>query len=80
VSQKAWDNAIESDVLDSDLNVVERAARRTAARQLEEFGFDDWLDPEDAELTTNVGHHWSGEINIPNYQWANPLFCGVREA
>ncbi len=80
VSQKAWDNAIESDVLDSDLNVVERAARRTAARQLEEFGFDDWLDPEDAELTTNVGHHWSGEINIPNYQWANHLLCGVREA
>ncbi|MBN1867227.1 hypothetical protein JW916_08030 [Candidatus Sumerlaeota bacterium] len=80
VSQTAWKKALAPEVSDSDLNVVERAARRTAARHLTPFGHRDLFSADDEEISTNVGHHWSAEIAIPNYQWANPYFCGVREA
>ena len=80
VSKTAWNRAIASEVDDSKLNVVARAARRTAARHLAELGYEDRFDEDDEEISTNVGHHWNAEVNVENYTWANPYFCGVKEA
>jgi hypothetical protein len=80
VTKSAWNRALKSEVPESTANVVERAARRTAARHLPEFGYGGRFGEEDEEITTNVGHIWSREVDIPNYRWANSLFCGVREA
>ena len=80
VSKQAWNKALESEIPESKANVIERAARRTAARHLAEFGYEERFDPDDEELTTNTGHQWSREASNPNYRWANPYYCGVREA
>jgi hypothetical protein len=80
VSKKVWLQTIQSEIAESSLNIVARAARRTASRHLSPFGYEDRFPEEDEEITTNCGHNWTGEVNIPNYKWANPYFCGVREA
>lgn len=80
IGEKEWRSTIKPEIPDSKLNVVERAARRTAARHLAEYGLEDLFPEEDEEISTNVGHNWTNEVNIPNYRWSNPLFCGVREA
>lgn len=80
VSEKEWKQVLKPEITDSKLNVVSRAVRRTASRHLAEFGYDDRFPEEDEEITTNCGHNWTAEVNIPNYKWANPQFCGVREA
>ncbi|HBF35418.1 TPA: hypothetical protein DDW35_12725, partial [Candidatus Sumerlaeota bacterium] len=46
VDKKDWEKTIASETPDSKLNVVERAARRIAARHLEDFGYNDQF-PED---------------------------------
>jgi hypothetical protein len=79
VTRAVWTTALKSDVTESKANVVERAARRTAARHLAPFGYEELFGADDEELTTNVGHNWNAEVSIPNYEWANPYFCGVRE-
>ncbi len=80
VSKQAWNKAMQSEVNESKMNVVERASRRTATRHLMDFGYEDRFTMDDEEMTTNVGHVWSVEVDIPNYEWANAYFCGVKEA
>ena len=80
VTRADWRETIRSEISECDSNVVERAARRTAARHLAEFGYEDQFPLEDEEIPTNCGHNWTTEVNIPNYKWANPHFCGVKEA
>lgn len=80
VSKTAWNRAIASEIDETKLNVVARAARRTAARHLGDLGYGERFGEEDEEIPTNVGHHWNAEVNTPNYKWANPHFCGVKDA
>ena len=79
VDRAVWEESLKPEVPDSTYNVVERAARRTAARQMGEFGYNELFPEKDVDITTNVGHNWTVEVNNPNYRWANPLFCGVSE-
>jgi len=79
VTRSDWDEALVSEVPDSKRNVVERAARH-AARRLSDLGYADRVAPRGVETTTNVGHNWNNEMDMPNYTWGNPLFCGVDEA
>ncbi|MCX7017482.1 MAG: hypothetical protein WCK47_14365 [bacterium] len=79
VTEKEWFDSLRSSVEESDFNIVERAARRTAARHLRPLGYRKDFSAEDEEITTNAGHIWSAEIENSNYKWENKLFCGLRE-
>jgi hypothetical protein len=79
VTEAEWGDAIKSQVRESPMNVVERAARRVAARHLRPLGYRRDFSAEDERITTNTGHIWSEEVSNPNFQWENPLFCGLKE-
>lgn len=79
VTRDEWKNAIKSEVADSELNLVERAARRVASRHLRPLGYRREFGKEDEGISTNCGHLWTTEIENSNYRWENKLFCGVRE-
>jgi hypothetical protein len=79
VEEKMWKATIKSQVADSDLNIVERAARRVGATHLRTIGYRKDFDRADEHISTNVGHFWSTEINQPNLQWENEAFCGMVE-
>lgn len=79
VTRQEWEESLVSQVEDSPLNVIQRAARRVAARHLKNFGFRREFSKEDEHMTTNVGHVWAVEIENSSYKWENKLFCGLRE-
>lgn len=79
ITRPEWDESLKSQVDDSPMNVIERAARRLAARHLKVQGFRKDFTKADEFITTNVGHVWSVEIENSNYKWENKLFCGLRE-
>ncbi len=79
VTKKDWDEALKSQVQESDLNVVARASRRVAARHLKRLGFRKQFQDGDSHITTSIGHLWSMEINQPNLHWENEIFCGLAE-
>lgn len=79
VTKQEWDDALKSALDDVPMNVVERAARRTAARHLRPLGLRKDFSADDAAITSNVGHIWSVEVENSNYKWENKLFCGMRE-
>lgn len=79
VTREEWENAIHSEVEESDMNVVERAAYRIAARNLRQLGYRKDLTREHEELTCNTGHIWTSEIEHANFKWENTIFCGIRE-
>jgi hypothetical protein len=79
VTETEWKDAIRSQIKSSKLNVVERAARRTAARHLRPLGYTKDFPAEDMKISTSTAHIWSEEIVNPNFQWENMLFCGLKE-
>jgi len=79
ITRQEWEESLVSQVEDSPLNVVERAARRVAARHLRPLGFRKDFTKEDEFISTNVGHVWTVEIENTNYKWENKVFCGLRE-
>ena len=79
LTRQEWEESLKSQVDESPLNIVERAARRVAARHLRPLGYKTEFTREDENLTTNTGHVWSTEIENSNYKWENKLFCGLRE-
>ncbi len=79
VEEKMWRFTIKSQVEDSDLNVVERAARRVGSTHLRNIGYRKEFDRNDEHISTSVGHFWSSEINHANLQWENEVFCGMVE-
>jgi hypothetical protein len=79
VTPPEWELAVKSEIEDSPLNVVARAARRIAARHLRPLGYKKELTREDEQLPPTTGHIWSAEIENINYKWENKLFCGLRE-
>lgn len=79
VERKHWDDAIASVLEDSKLDLVQRAARRAAAKRLRPLGYKRDFPANDEFLTTSCGHLWKSEIEASNYLWENRLFCGVRE-
>lgn len=72
-----WKRCLKSAIPECKDNVVTRAARRCAARQLRGLGYRH--PTADMHLTTNVGHLWSTEVNPGHLRWDNPRFCGVPE-
>ncbi len=79
VTPPEWEIALKSEIEDSSLNLVARAARRTAARHLKPLGYKKEFSREDDQLPNHTGHIWSAEIENINYKWENKLFCGLRE-
>jgi len=79
VKPEAWKQAIKSEVPECTLNMVERAARRIAARHLRDLGYKREFPKADENITTNVGHIWTGEVENTHFVWENPLFCGTEE-
>lgn len=79
VTEQEWNDSLKSVVDESDANVVERAARRLAARHLRALGYRKDFTKEDEHITTNVGHIWNSEVENSNYKWENKLYCGLRE-
>ena len=79
ITLQEWNDALKPQVDDTQMNVVERAARRVAARHLRPLGFRRDFSKEDEHLTTNTGHIWSAEIENTSYKWENKLYCGLRE-
>ncbi len=79
VTREEWQDAIKSVIEDCEMNVVERAAYRVAARHLRPLGYRKDLTQEHENLVTSTGHIWSSEIEHNNYKWDNPLFCGLSE-
>ncbi|HPB29926.1 MAG TPA: hypothetical protein PLB62_00555 [Candidatus Sumerlaeota bacterium] len=79
ITEVEWRDAIESAIEDSPMNIVERAARRTAARHLRPLGYRKEFSIDDENIPTNVGHVWSGEVINTNYNWENRIFCGLHE-
>lgn len=79
VTRQEWDESLISQIEETPMNVVARAARKVAARHLKGLGYRKDFTKEDEFLTTNVGHVWSMEIENTNYKWENKLFCGLRE-
>ncbi|MCX8036082.1 MAG: hypothetical protein N3D11_03295 [Candidatus Sumerlaeia bacterium] len=80
VKPEEWKQAIKSEVPDCQLNMVERAARRLAARHLRDLGYKREFPKTDESLSTNVGHIWSAEVEHGNFIWENPLFYGTPES
>lgn len=79
VAPKLWRATIKSQVADTDLNVVERAARRIAAIHLRPLGFRKDFDRRDTHIPASTGHIWTHEIEHLNFKWENELFCGLSE-
>lgn len=79
VTEQEWRESLKSQVDESPANIVERAARRIAARHLRPLGFKRDFTKEDEHITTNVGHIWSAEVENSSYKWENKLYCGLRE-
>ncbi len=80
VDEKTWKRTIASEVPDeSELNVVERAARRLGAKHLRMMGFRKEFDRKDEFISTATGHIWSHEVGHLNFKWENEAFCGIRE-
>ncbi|MBI5154235.1 hypothetical protein HZA57_03275 [Candidatus Poribacteria bacterium] len=79
VDEKTWKFSIRSQVPDTDLNVIARAARRVGAIHLREIGFRKEFDRRDEHIPTSVGHLWTHEIEHLNFKWENELFCGLTE-
>lgn len=81
VEKKLWEKTIASEAPDeSDLNVVERAARRIGAKHLRLMGYRKEFDRKDASISASTGHIWTHEVNeSPNLKWENDIFCGLRE-
>ncbi|AXA36800.1 hypothetical protein BRCON_2023 [Candidatus Sumerlaea chitinivorans] len=79
VTEEEWQDALKSQVEDSTLNLVARAARRTAVRHLKHLGYKKEFTRDDELLTPNTGHLWTAEIENLNYKWENKLYCGLRE-
>jgi hypothetical protein len=79
VAPDDWRTAIKSEVPDSPHNAVERAARRIAARHLRDLNYKKEFPKTDENLSTNVGHIWTGEMEFGNFIWENPVFCGTDE-
>jgi hypothetical protein len=79
VTEQEWRDSIKSVIDDSDANVIERAARRLAARHLRGLGYRREFTKEDENISTNVGHIWNSEVENSNYKWENKLYCGLRE-
>lgn len=79
VDAKMWRVTIKSQVADSDLNVVERAARRVGALHLRNIGYRKHFDRKDEAIPNSCGHIWSHEIDHLNFKWENELFCGLPE-
>lgn len=79
VDLETWEKSIASEVEDSPLNVVTRAARRVAARHLRPAGFRAKFGPHDEHITTSTGHIWSWEVEHENFRWEVEHFCGLAE-
>jgi hypothetical protein len=79
VTEQEWADAVKPGIDETTANVIERAARRTAARHLRPLGYRKDFSKDDENSTSNVGHIWSAEIENTNYKWENKLFCGLRE-
>ncbi|HRR99947.1 MAG TPA: hypothetical protein P5128_06850, partial [Candidatus Sumerlaeia bacterium] len=79
ITEIEWKDAIKSAVDDCSFNVVERAARRIAARHLRPLGYRKEFTLDDENVPTSVGHIWSGEVINSNYTWENRFFCGLHE-
>ena len=79
VTEQEWRDSIKSLVDETEINIVTRATRRTAARHLRPLGYRKDFTREDEFLTSNCGHIWSAEVENTNYKWENKLFCGMRE-
>jgi hypothetical protein len=80
VKPDEWKRAIKSEVPDCSMNMVERVARRIAARHLRDLGYKREFPKTDENITTNVGHIWSSEVENGHFIWDNPVFCGAEEA
>lgn len=78
VDEATWKATIASHVDDSPLNVVSRAAKRTAAKSLRAFFRNDYAR-QDEHTSTSVGHLWSFEVEHDNFRWENELYCGIQE-
>ncbi len=79
VTTPEWEESVKSGIDETEMNIVERAARRVAARHLRPLGYRKDLSKEDENITTNVSHVWTAEVENTNYKWENKLFCGLRE-
>jgi hypothetical protein len=79
IEEKLWRATIKSQVADSDLNLVERVARRIGANHLRLVGYRNDFDRRDSAISTSCGHIWSHEIGHLNFKWENELFCGLAE-
>lgn len=80
VSKEVWDEAIASEVPEeSELNIVERAARQLGAKHLRGLGFREEFDRRDTYISNATGHIWSHEVGHLNYEWENEVFCGLPE-
>lgn len=79
VDRKTWDLTIRSQVEDSPLNVVSRAARRIGAKYLRNAGFRAHFERNDEFTSTTTGHIWSHEVEHENMVWENDVFCGLTE-
>lgn len=79
VTKKEWRETLQSEIEESSLNVVARAARRVAARHFRRMGFKERFARDDEFLPSAVGHLWSMEVHHANFQWENEAFCGLAE-
>jgi hypothetical protein len=79
ITEGEWNDALKAATEESNLNVVERCARRLAAIHLRPLGYQKDFPREDEYLTTNCGHIWTAEVEVSNYKWENKYFCGLRE-
>lgn len=79
VTESEWVESIRSGIDETEMNIVERAARRVSARHLRPLGYRREFSKDDESITTNVSHIWTAEVENSNYKWENKLFCGLRE-
>ncbi len=79
VEEKIWRATIKSQVQDTDLNVVERVARRIGAMHLRQIGYRSEFERRDIHIPTSCGHIWSWEIDHLNFKFENEYFCGLTE-
>lgn len=79
VTEKLWKATIKSQTPETDLNVVERAARRIGAKHLRNIGYRKEFERRDEHLPSSTGHLWTHEIDHLNYKWENEAYCGLAE-
>ena len=83
VTQREWQESLQSQVEEDSLNIVARASRFAAASQLKKFGFrfrdDDPPVVTDRWVGTACGHIWSPECAQSYLKWENKQYCGVTE-